>query len=79
MENKEIRQLAAEVEADQERIHTKDLTQEQKISLRLQSVKEAQLIPYAASKKSIRQYSLQYSNKICNRKQENSDSQIITN
>ena len=45
MENKEIRQQAVEVEADQERILIKGWTLEPKISLRLQSVKEAQLIP----------------------------------
>ena len=51
MESWGIPQRAAEEEDDQERTHTRDLIQEQKISSRHQREMEAQLIPWVASKR----------------------------
>ena len=51
MESSETHQPVAEEEADQGRIHTRGLIQGPKTSSRLQSVKEVQSIPCAASKR----------------------------
>jgi len=51
MENSEIHQLVEEVGEDPERIHTKDWTQELKISSKLPREKAGQLILCAAFKK----------------------------
>lgn len=57
MVSREIHQQVEEAEEDQERTHTKDLTQELKISSRLQKEKEDQLMYFAASKKCSRPFS----------------------
>ena len=59
----EIHQQVAEDVEDQEKIHTKDLTQEERISLKQQKEKEVQLTHFAVSMKSTIRFSI-ISNKL---------------